>query len=264
MTQIPQDQGRTLFGVNAASYHQFRPPYPDRIFDLLKKEVDFAAGPNTLEIGAGNGLATRPLLRMGATPYTIVEPDARFNTFLEQASPDVTILNEPFEKVALPNGRFDLAVSSTAFHWIEQTSGLKKVGQLLKPNGVWAMWWHIFGDPKEPDAFHDVTQPLFATLPHSPSTGNTSHFALEKDKRFVELEGTGLFKWPFFEAMHWTLPLNAAKLRGLYATFSPIQKLEPNRREAFLDELADVVDNQFEGHVEKKMITAIYIARISK
>ena len=173
----------------------------------------------------------------------------------------MTIINQPFEEVKFSEGAFDLAISATAFHWVDQTKGLRKVGRLLKPDGVWAMWWHIFGDPKEPDEFHKATDSLFATLSNSPSKGNQSHFALETEKRFDDIEGTGLFKRPYFEAIHWILPLTAEKLRGLYATFSPIQKIEPGKRQWFLDQLMQVVDNQFGGLVQKKMITAIYIAR---
>jgi hypothetical protein len=48
---------------------------------------------------------------------------------------------------------------------------------------------------------------------------------------------------------------------ALYRTFSPIQALPPDRREAFLTDLTHITDEQFDGRVERPFTTTLYTAR---
>ena len=50
-------------------------------------------------------------------------------------------------------------------------------------------------------------------------------------------------------------------LVALYSTFSPIQALEPDSRQQFLDKLAQIANDQFAGHVERPLVTVLYTAR---
>jgi hypothetical protein len=67
---------------------------------------------STLEIGAGNGLATRRLLDFGANPLTIVEPDKRFSPLLTSIAKlykaDLRFIEASFEDAELPRSHYDL------------------------------------------------------------------------------------------------------------------------------------------------------------
>ena len=73
-------------------------------------------------IGAGTGAATRRLLDLGAEPLIAVEPDARLADFLRMNNPDraLKIRVSTFEDVELEEAAFDLGISATAFHWLEE------------------------------------------------------------------------------------------------------------------------------------------------
>jgi SAM-dependent methyltransferase len=224
------------------------------------------AGSRALDIGAGMGVAARRIADLGASHVTVVEPDQRFHPILERlAMPKTAMLRliaQTFESAMLPLASFDLAVSATAFHWIDPAVGLAKVGQVLCQGGTWAMWWNVFGDPDRPDMFHDVTSGLLSSLPSSPShagKGNTS-FALDKDARIADIVRTGVLTQPEVELMRWSIRLTPAQVRDLYATFSPIQKLSTEERAVLLDQLADIAVRQFNGVVERPMVTALYVA----
>ena len=50
-------------------------------------------------------------------------------------------------------------------------------------------------------------------------------------------------------------------IRALYGSFSPILRLDDDRREALLDEIARVAERDFDGHVERTLTTSLYTAR---
>ena len=267
MDSIQREEGRHLFGEDVVNYATYRPSYPERVFELLEEEGGLYPGCHTLEVGAGSGLATTRLVELGAEPVVVVEPDSRFNESLQQIgrsfNSTVTILNQTFERVSFAPASFDLAISATAFHWVDQSIGLRKIADLLRKGGMWAMWWNIFGDASRADPFRQATDEVLKPLTRSPSHVNKgeSHFALDKEARIADILNTGQMTLPRFELIRWTITLNVTQLRGLYATFSPIQKQDVASRKCILDELSAIAENKFGGIVERPMMTAIYLSR---
>ena len=164
--------GRQAFGENPASYHSSRPEYPDWVHATLAAGCGLRHNAAVFEIGAGTGTATRRLLDLGADPLTAVEPDQRLADFLRRNNPDkaLTIVVAPFEDASLEKEAFDLGVSFTAFHWLDEASALVKIASLLRPSGWWAAVWNVFGDDSQPDPFHETTKEL-VEAPASPSAG---------------------------------------------------------------------------------------------
>jgi SAM-dependent methyltransferase len=216
-----------------------------------------------LEIGPGPGTATRHLLASGAR-VVAVEPDAALAEHLvatagPAAALDVRIVT--FEDAALPDHAFDLAVAATSFHWVDPTIGLAEVARVLRPGGWFAMWWNAFGDPARPDPIHLATHELMDPLPGGPSGGEQLvPFSLDRDARLAELRAAG---FEAGEAGHVTrtLTMTAAETRALYATYSPVNRLDPGPREALLDAVAEVATRELDDRVELHVITAFYSAR---
>lgn len=256
----------TLFGADPRNYDAIRPPYPELIYEFLKTTGVLPCSGPILEIGAGNGLATKRLLEFGATPLTIVEPDTRFAPLLSSLArsyqADVHILTESFETVALPDCHYNLVVAATSFHWIHPEIGLAKIASALKPGGFVAMWWHVFGDPERHDPFHEATKSLLQPLAmHQPDGPGTVPYALDTAARFKEFADTGQFELPEYRMYRWTLTLNTEQVGALYATFSNILHLPDGRRKAILRQLMEIAEKQFGGKVERNMVSPVYVAR---
>ena len=253
--------GRSAFGADAENYDQARPPYPDRVFEVLRETCGLGPGVRTFEVGAGTGLATRELLRAGAAPLVAIEPDARLTAYLRMRSPEpsLQIVNQPFEAVEL-SADFDLGTSATAFHWLGQKRALAKVASALRPGGSWAMWWNVFGDPDRSDPFHDATQDLLAGMA-SHKHDRRYPFALDSGGRIGDLRRNGSFDANEFLNLKWTLVLNPAQVRALYASYSQFSILEADERTRLLDSLEDIATTEFGGRVERNMCTPIYTAR---
>ena len=269
MPEIDRSEGRCAFGGDPDGYNRARPGYPQRIYDILGSRCELQPGTRTFEIGPGTGQASRDLTRLGASPLVLIEPDQRLADFLRRefrptpADSVIEVRNATFEDVDLPAASFDLGVAATSFHWLPVLPALQKVARLLRPGGWWAMWWTVFGDPLRPDAFHLATQGVLGKLGRSPSAGNKDGppYALDVDARVAELGETGEFEAIAHEALRWTATLRSEQLRGLFATFSEITRLEPAERQRVLDGIVRVADEQFGGVIEKPLVTSIYTAR---
>src|SRR5580693_5252784 len=75
---------RRAFGKDPVTYDKTRPPYPPRVYQILRNRCGLKYGSRVFEIGPGSGRATRQLLRLGANPLTLVEPDERLANYLSQ------------------------------------------------------------------------------------------------------------------------------------------------------------------------------------
>ena len=263
MSEFPIDQeiGRVAFGDDPGSYHVTRPGYPDWVFETLRDRCHLAPGTATFEIGAGTGTATRRLLDFGANPLLAIEPDSRLVAFLRKNIQDTALSVEvsAFEDAATERASFDLGVSATAFHWLNEDTALIKVAELLRPGGWWAMVWNVFGDNSRPDPFHEATK-TFLPGPLRPSVGARNiPFALDADARVAALERTGAFDAIEYQASAWSLVLDPDQTAALYATFSNIN-IRPDR-EAILAELGRIARDEFHGSVTRNMTTSLYTAR---
>ena len=257
-------EGRGAFGADAANYDAARPPYPQWVFERLARTCGLKPGTRTFEIGAGTGLATAPLLALGAAPLVAIEPDARLAAFLrEKFGAAVQVVNAPFEDAALEPASYDLGTAATALHWMDQRAALAKVARALRPGGWWAAWWNVFGDPERSDAFHDATRELLGGLANTPShhAGQAHPFGLDTEARLGDIAASGAFGPAEFDIRKWSLTLSAAKTRALYATYSQFSVLEPAARTRILDGVASIAETQFGGRVERHMCTALYVAQ---
>jgi SAM-dependent methyltransferase len=263
---IERSAGRSTFGGDPEKYDWARHAYPDAIYQALREICGLKPGARTFEVGPGTGIATRELLALGAAPLVAIEPDARLASYLESVSPGVTgklrVMNAAFEDADLPDASFDLGVSATAFHWLDQGPALAKAHRLLRPGGWWAMWWNHYGDPMNHTEFDRATEHLFAGTPGSPSQGAKGKppFAFDADGRIADLQAAGFIDVQRM-TMRSTFTFETARFVALHSTFSVVLHLSADRRSALLSELARIIDTDFGGKVERALVTPLYMAR---
>jgi SAM-dependent methyltransferase len=263
MPSVTAEQGRRLFGLDAATYASARPDYPKGLYELLRTRCGAGPGTSILEIGPGTGLVTRHLLDLGAARVRAIEPDPQLVEYLKNSFQTATLELDScaFEDAALPVEAFDIAVAANSFHWVEQAPALRKVGRILRPGGWWAMWWMIFGSGGEWDAFRLATDHLFAETLDFPGTGEDGMpFGLDRESRMGDLLTAG-FDNPRATLWRWRVPYETDRLIGLYSTFSPVRALPTDRRQRLLLELAQIADEQFGGCVERPFMTVFYTAQ---
>jgi SAM-dependent methyltransferase len=252
--------GRRIFGSAAAEYAAARPGYPERVYAILHDRCGLGPSSRVLEIGAGTGQATARLAEFGAA-IVAVEPNEALAKHLlagQQTGPGFELVLAAFEDVDPPESSFDLVASATAFHWLDREAAFPKIASILRPGGWLALWWNVFGDPAVPDPFHDATEPILPP-PLGPLGSRGGEFALDVAARLRDLSDHG-FRDAEHEAVRWTLNLDAMTTRQLYATYSNIARLPAADREEILDEVERIAEVEFDGHVQRRIVTPIYTA----
>lgn len=135
---------RTTFNTDEYNYDIARPDYPIELFEDIFDYSTLHSDSNVLEIGIGTGQASLPFLQQGYK-LTAVEIGDRLARYCKQkfsAFDNFCVINSDFLKADLPEKHFDLVFSATAFHWIPNDIGYAKIKDLLKPDGVLALFWN--------------------------------------------------------------------------------------------------------------------------
>jgi SAM-dependent methyltransferase len=255
---IEQSEGRRVFGRDPAGYERGRPGHPERVYEVLRERCGLRRGARVLEIGPGTGQATRRLLELGANPLVAVAPDPILADYLPSMTGGMPeILVATLEDVELPEASFDLAVAPPRSIGSTPGPGLSAIFLALRSRGWWAMWWTHFGDRTRPDPFRDAIDHVVGGLAASPGA---SGFATDEDAARAALANAG-FEACEHELVRWSHECDASAIRALFATFSPIARLEERRREAILDDVAHIASDEFGGRVVKPVVTSLYTAR---
>lgn len=251
--------GATLFGSDIAGYQAARLDYPAALYDAIRARCGGDAGA-VLEIGPGTGLATRDILtRLNPVRVTAVEADARLADHLGTAvtDPRLTVVSGGFVEAPV-GGRFDLACSAAAFHWLDPEPAFAKLRRLLRPGGTLALWWNTYRQPGE-DALADAVVPMLSDLALAPSEGPRGHHSLDVEYHRRAIGDAGFAGFEAFRFRRERI-LDAEGARALYASYSYIRALPGERRKALLDAISALVDTRFGGRARNVVLSALYLA----
>ncbi|MDG4828654.1 methyltransferase domain-containing protein [Solwaraspora sp. WMMD1047] len=231
------------------------------MFDLLADRCGLRTGARVLEIGAGNGLATGPLLAAGAH-VVAVEPGESLAAILaaDHGSDRLGVVVADFESAELPGG-FDLAVAATSLHWLDPDTAIGKIAGQVRAGGWLAAWWNEFGDTNRPTTFRDRLDQVYADLlPAEPGYRSSRSHVLDTDRWRQRLTTGGWFTDVTVDIIEWQQTLTADTARDLWSTFPNIAELAPPDREQFLTRLAALIDGEPTGAVEDPRLTVLYTA----
>lgn len=202
----------THFDEMAAEYVRSRPPYPDVVFETLEQAGVIGPGRRVLEIGAGAGLATVPIIERGSEVVAL-EPGRRLAEILAEVAPRADVVVAGLEDATLPDDRFDSAVAATAMHWVDLSVGLPKLHRALRPDGLLAVWRTVFGDDSVRTDFRDVVGGIVARRGRSGPVP-------EPRPTVDELTAGGWFEHLRTEHWRWSIELDAEEVGRLFRTFS--------------------------------------------
>lgn len=133
------------FARAAAEYRRGRPGYPPQAIDHLARRLGLARGRAVVDLAAGTGALTRPLLALGCE-VAAVEPVAEMRAELPGTA---TVLDGTAEHIPLPDGSADAVTVGQAFHWFDGPAALAEIHRVLRPGGSLALLWNsrVADDP---------------------------------------------------------------------------------------------------------------------
>ena len=108
------------FAVSAGAYERGRPEYPLAAIEYLRDRLRLAPGRTVLDLAAGTGKLTRPLLAGGAE-VVAVEPVVEMRAAVPH---EARTLDGTAEAIPLPGASADAVTVAQAFHWFDGDAAL--------------------------------------------------------------------------------------------------------------------------------------------
>ena len=255
---------RHTFNQVAALYDRARPGYPDALFDDIIILVNLPQKARILEVGCGSGQATLPLAKRG---YAIdcIEPGGQLAAIARDklaAYPKVTVIQADFETVSLVGGSYDLVLSATAFHWIDPDIRFRKAHDLLKPGGSIALFWNLPVQTEASQHYIEALQQVyqrvvpqmsrdFQSPPHPDCLTTAFADAIPESGWFGDVTIRR-----HLQAIRYT----AKTYIDLLETFSDHRLLETSRRQQLFDDIARLIETEFNGALIRETAALLYLA----
>jgi SAM-dependent methyltransferase len=167
------------FARSAAAYQRGRPGYPPAAVDFLASRLRIGPGRTVVDLAAGTGKLTRPLLATGAE-VVAVEPVAEMRAVLPAGA---RVVDGTAEAMPLTTASADAVTVAQAFHWFDGDAALAEIHRVLRPGGALALVWNR---RRMDDPLNQAIEELIA-----PYRGDTS--ALHTGAWRVAFERTDLF-----------------------------------------------------------------------
>lgn len=129
----------------AAAYADHRPGYADDAIRWCLEPVSAAGAPGVVDLGAGTGILTAALDRLGAD-VTAIEPDPEMLAELRRRQPGIRSADGTAEAIPLPDGSVDAVLAGQAMHWFDMGRAMPEIARVLVPGGVFAGLWNVDDD----------------------------------------------------------------------------------------------------------------------
>lgn len=266
MNAAQRRRRRVVFNDVAELYDSARPGYPPVLFDDL---LAFRGGDphqvHIVEMGAGTGKATIPLLQRGCR-VTAVELGPAMAEYLARRTSAfgdrIDVITGAFEDVDLPSHSFDIVFAATAWHWVDPAVGLRVAWSVLRPDGVIALLRivQVAGDG-EHDFFLE-SQSIYRDLgldrerwlgaPQRASFVNDDHRELEASTMF-----TGVAEL----RVDWDLSYTSADYVRLKQTHSDARLLDDATRAEYLARISELIDTEFNGVITRPGVACLCLGR---
>jgi SAM-dependent methyltransferase len=148
------------FSRAAEAYERGRPGYPEAAVALVVSRLP--TGATVLDLAAGTGKLTRPLLDAGLA-VVAVEPVAEMRAVLPAAARP---MDGTAEAIPLDAGAVDAVTVGQAFHWFEGDAALAEIHRVLRPGGTLALLWNrrLESEPVN-RALDELLEPYRASTP---------------------------------------------------------------------------------------------------
>ena len=140
-----RDRRACSFGVAAGQYAQHRAGYAEAAIRWCLAPVSDARPVRVVDLGAGTGILTGALARLGAD-VVAVEPDQAMLAELRRQLPGARAVAGSAEALPLPDQSADAVLCGQAMHWFDLDRALPEIARVLAPGGVLAGLWNVDDD----------------------------------------------------------------------------------------------------------------------
>jgi len=234
------------FGRVAGGYDRVRPEYSAEALDLVTDRLGLGPDAEVLDLAAGTGKLTRPLVERFAR-VTAVEPDPGMRAVLSQVTDCYLALEGRAEAIPVADGSVDAVFVGQAFHWFATAEALAEIARVLRPRGGLALLWNGWSkaEPPIPEAARSLMREVVERANAEP--------VRRRDEWQKDFDGSP------FEPLHdeelpvrW-LDYGADDLVSLELSTSPFAVLPPDEFAAVEAELRRLITGSYRVPVETRL-----------
>jgi SAM-dependent methyltransferase len=129
------------FEAEAETYDRARPTYPPDAVRWLTDNLGIRPGRCVVDLAAGTGKLTEPLLAAGAN-LAAVEPVGAMRAQLRGKLPRVPALAGVAEALPFATDSLDAVVVAQAFHWFDAKRALAELARVVRVGGRLGLIWN--------------------------------------------------------------------------------------------------------------------------
>ena len=130
------------FGASPRRYEAARPGYPADAVAWLCEQLGIHGGVTVVDVAAGTGKLTRPLVATGARVIA-VEPVSAMAEVLRSLTPGVEVVSATAEALPLASGSVDAITAGQAFHWFDAERAWSEFRRVLRTGGGVGLVWNV-------------------------------------------------------------------------------------------------------------------------
>jgi SAM-dependent methyltransferase len=222
-----------------------------------------APGPQVLDVGCGTGIVSRQLQAAGCTVLGI-DPDARMAGLAERTGIDTEVAK--FEDWDSADRTFDAVVAGQTWHWVDPVAGTAKAVQVLRPNGLIALFWNVHQPP--PDVVPGFAEAYRRAIPDTPAAKSMGMPSLDVysvmfDKTGDAIRGTGSFSEPAQWRYEWDQVYTRDDWLDQVPTFGGFSTYTSEAQRLLLDGIGTAID-AVGGSFTMKYTTVAVTATLTK
>lgn len=229
------------FDQAIVDYDKIRPTYCKELYQDIREYQAIDENSYVLEIGIGTGKATRPFLETGCV-LAGVEPGEQLAKFAEEnfkEFPRFCVHNTTLQEYECRENTYDLIYAATAFHWIPEEYGYKRVYELLKNGGAFARFaYHAGADKSRPELMEEIQKQYarYAGWDRAPK-----EYGEEKAIEVAEIARKYGFEDIAYKLYHFTKDFTAEEYMSLLRTYPDHMAVEASKRQQLFDGIYDAI-----------------------
>lgn len=238
------------FSKQASTYAQFRPIYPDEIYQWIisnVKQFDLA-----WDVACGNGQVSQHLY-----PFfkEIFASDISQNQ-IDQAfhHSKITYVNQRAESSSLSNESVDLICVAQALHWFDFDAFFKEVKRVLKPEGIFATWGYgLFKSTEKIDClvqkyYNEVVGPYW----------DAERIHIENEYKDIAMPFNSIVQRTFEIKIRW----NCTQVLGYFDSWSATQKYKNAlNTNPMSEEIRNAFENIWKDEIEIILPIFVYVCK---
>jgi SAM-dependent methyltransferase len=229
------------FDAWADEYDQFRPSYPDELFETIAERLSLPRRPLVVDLGAGTGRASLAMAALGWR-VAAVEPGRPMLELLRARASDegllVSTIQADAEATGLDPASVDLVTAAQAFHWFAKEAALAEITRILRPGGGLALFWNV-RDAEHSPFLADYAELLKRSKESADDSGIGRYEAEGRDVTRRALEAAAGFDPPELVELHQEVGMTDEQFVGMAFTASYVRvAMSPERQARFRSDLA--------------------------